>query len=71
MSETNCENCGAPIDTSLMKCPYCETPYPGTQAETYIFYADNIPVEVVVRSIEKRMTGKERKQCFTTGTKGN
>ena len=24
---TNCPNCGAPIDKSLDKCPYCSTPY--------------------------------------------
>ena len=24
---TNCHNCGAPIDTELDKCPYCDTPY--------------------------------------------
>lgn len=23
----NCQNCGAPIDLSQSKCPYCETPY--------------------------------------------
>ena len=23
----NCVNCGAPIDTTASKCPYCETPY--------------------------------------------
>lgn len=25
--ETNCPNCGATIDRSLDKCPYCDTPY--------------------------------------------
>ena len=24
---TNCVNCGAPIDRKLNKCPYCGTPY--------------------------------------------
>ena len=24
---TNCVNCGAPIDRKLKKCPYCGTPY--------------------------------------------
>lgn len=23
----NCKNCGAPIDLSKSKCPYCDTPY--------------------------------------------
>ncbi len=26
-ARTNCPNCGAPIDTRLCRCPYCETPY--------------------------------------------
>lgn len=25
--KTNCPNCGAPVDRSRAKCPYCETPY--------------------------------------------
>lgn len=24
---TNCKNCGAVIDLSVDKCPYCDTPY--------------------------------------------
>lgn len=28
MIEINCPNCGAPIDLTKDKCPYCETPYP-------------------------------------------
>lgn len=27
ITETNCPNCGAPIDPSLDVCPYCKTPY--------------------------------------------
>lgn len=27
MKNTNCPNCGAVIDTSLNKCPYCGTSY--------------------------------------------
>lgn len=27
MIEINCPNCGAPIDLTKDKCPYCETPY--------------------------------------------
>ena len=27
MSKTNCPNCGAPMDSELIKCPYCGTIY--------------------------------------------
>ena len=40
MRETNCQNCGAPIDDHLIKCPYCETPYE-CDTDEVIFYADN------------------------------
>lgn len=32
----NCVNCGAPIDYSLEKCPYCGTPYHKKADRDYI-----------------------------------
>ncbi len=26
-NETNCPNCGAPVDRFKWECPYCKTPY--------------------------------------------
>ena len=63
MSETNCANCGAPIDTSLKKRLYCETPYPGIQVETYTFCDGSIHVEGIVRSIEK-CTGRKEEETM-------
>lgn len=31
--KTNCPNCGAPVDRSRAKCPYCETPYAKLEPE--------------------------------------
>lgn len=33
MDERNCPNCGAPVDHSRAKCPYCETPYTKPEPE--------------------------------------
>ena len=31
---TNCKNCGAPLDSNISKCPYCDTEY-ATSTVTY------------------------------------
>ena len=44
-TNTNCPNCGAPIDIHAEKCAYCDTPYYTflpTRRTTY--YANNRPV---------------------------
>ena len=45
-ARTNCPNCGAPIDTRLCRCPYCETPY--NEQNIIRYYADNAVYETEV-----------------------
>lgn len=47
--ETNCKNCGAPVDLAANKCPYCETPYHNAQAafSELILSADSITLRTV------------------------
>ena len=43
--ETNCKNCGAPIDLKDAKCAYCGTPYHVRESrEETVLYMDNIPI---------------------------
>lgn len=54
MTDTNCPNCGAPVDPRARRCPYCETPYPNADLETYeAYFADNTSVEIVVRRLSE------------------
>ena len=51
--KTNCPNCGAPIEPTLSKCPYCDTTYTLGLLEAFvgpaevrpILYADDKPIE--------------------------
>lgn len=45
-ARTNCQNCGAPIDTRLRRYPYCETPY--IEQNIIRYYADNAVYETEV-----------------------
>lgn len=45
-ARTNCPNCGAPIDTRLRRCPYCETPY--IEQNIIRYFADNAVYETEV-----------------------
>lgn len=49
----NCPNCGAPIEPTSSKCPYCDTPYTLNMLAAFatptehkdVLYADDKPIE--------------------------
>lgn len=42
--KTNCPNCGALIDLTSSKCPYCDTPYTLKLLDTFVGYAEVRPM---------------------------
>ena len=49
--QTNCPNCGAPIDYSKEKCEYCGTYYVRYDTEYDVLYADEKPVLRIPRRL--------------------
>lgn len=49
--QTNCQNCGAPIDYSKEKCEYCGTYYERDDTEYDVLYADEKPVLRIPRRL--------------------
>ena len=50
LPETNCRNCGAPIDPRRSRCEYCESIYPwiaDTTTERAILYANDRPIDIL------------------------
>ena len=52
---TNCRNCGAPVDLTGDRCPYCGTPYPRPkrmdQAVAVAVPEINLDAEVLARAV--------------------
>jgi hypothetical protein len=52
MNLTNCQNCGAPVDLTADKCPYCDTPYPRPR-KTKTAQAEAVHIEIDGRALAK------------------
>lgn len=52
MIMTNCQNCGAPVDLTADKCPYCDTPYPRPR-KTKTAQAEAVPIQIDTRVLAK------------------
>lgn len=49
---TNCRNCGAPVDLTGDRCPYCGTPYPRPKRmDQAVAVEINLDTEVLARSV--------------------